>query len=132
MRIFLLYVLIIYCFTFGILGREIGGMPFGTLIEGIMLVLWIVVLVTTPKDDWKAVNSDLFFVFLFWFLVSIVEVVNPGSSTRGWLQEIRSAALYPFLMIPLGFLIFKENKHLDTFLIIVVAFSTLASLNGIK
>ncbi len=132
MRTILLYILIVYCFVFGILGREIGGFPFGILIEGIILLLWIVVIITTPKEYWKSVKSTLFYLFLFWFLYSVLQVINPGASARGWLQEIRSTALYPFLIIPLGLLIFRENKHLDTFLVLIIALSAFASLNGIK
>ncbi|RYF20542.1 MAG: O-antigen ligase domain-containing protein [Flavobacteriales bacterium] len=132
MRTALLYVLIIYCFTFGILAREIGGMPYGILIEVIMLILWVVVIATVPKEHWQSVNTDLVYLLLFWFIYSVLQVINPGASPRGWLQEIRSTALYPFLMVPLGFLIFRENKHLDTFLILIIALSTLASLNGVK
>lgn len=132
MRTYLLYALVIYCFIFGILGREIGGMPYGTLIEGIALITWISVIISTPKDHWKSLNTDLVYLFLFWLFISICQVVNPGASFTGWMQEIRSAALYPCLIVPLGFLIFRENKDLDIFLIIIIAFSTLAAINGIK
>lgn len=132
MRNFLLYSLVIYCFTFGILGREVGGAPFGTLIDGLIILLWIVAIITSPKENWKGVGNDVFYLFLIWFIISIVEVINPGASAFGWLEEIRSAAFYPFLLVPLGFLIIRENKQLDIFLIIIVACSTLASLNGLK
>ncbi len=132
MKTILLYVLIIYCFTFGILGREIGGLPYGVLIEAIIVILWIVVVATTPKEYWKSIKTELFYLFLFWFIYSIFQVLNPGSSTRGWFQEIRSTALYPFLIIPLGLLVFRENKHLDGFLVLIIVLSALASLNGIK
>jgi O-antigen ligase len=132
MRNFLLYTLIVYCFTIGIFGREIGKLPYGVFIEGIIVLLWIVVFASLPKEYWKSANNDLVYLFLIWFIISLLEVVNPGSSTMGWLTEIRSSALYPILIIPLGFLIFRTNKQLDTFLILIVILSTLASLNGIK
>jgi len=132
MRTFLLYVLIIYCFTFGILGREVGGIPYGTLIEGFIFIIWIVVLITTPKDYWKSINNELILLLLIWLIISLVEVVNPGASLMGWLMEIRSAAIYPLMIASLGFLIFRENKHLDTFIVIILVFSSLAAINGIK
>jgi O-antigen ligase len=132
MKNFLLYFLVVYCFTFGILGREIGGMSYGILIEVFIVILWITVLVSAPREDWKGAGGDLFFLFLIWFIISIVEVINPGASLDGWFQEIRSAALYPFLIIPLGFVIFKNNRQLDVFLIIIIGMSTIAAINGIK
>ncbi|WP_231490814.1 O-antigen ligase family protein [Pedobacter sp. Leaf170] len=132
MRTALLYILIAFCFTFGILSREIGGLPYGIFIEILLLLTWIVVMATTPKQDWQGANKDVVYLLMFWFIYSIIQVINPGASPRGWLQEIRSTALYPFLIVPLGFLIFKENKHLDTFLILIIVFSTLASINGVK
>ncbi|MFC3362951.1 O-antigen ligase family protein [Pedobacter fastidiosus] len=69
---------------------------------------------------------------MFWLVISILEVANPGASVMGWLQEIRSAALYPILIISVGFLILRENKNLDTFLVIIIAASVLASINGVK
>lgn len=132
MRTALLYILIVFCFTFGILSREIGGLPYGILIEVLLLITWIVVIITVPKDHWRSANRDIVYLLIFWFIYSVIQVINPGASPRGWLQEIRSTALYPFLMVPLGFLIFRENKHLDSFLVLIIVLSTLASLNGIK
>lgn len=132
MRNFLIFFLIAYCFLFSVLAREIGRFPYGTLIEGIILVTWLVVLIRTPGEYWKDLNSVLFYLLLFWFLISLAEVVNPGSKFMAWLQEVRSAALYPFLMVPLGFLILRENKHLDIFLILIIALSSIGAINGIK
>jgi hypothetical protein len=128
----LLYALVFYCFLFGILGREVGGFSYGLLIEGILLISWIAAFVKTPREDWASLKSELFFLFIIWFFISVAEVMNPGASVMGWLMEIRSVALYPVLVIPLGLLVFKENRHLDVFLLIVIACSTLAALNGIK
>ncbi|MDN3585406.1 O-antigen ligase family protein [Pedobacter aquatilis] len=132
MRNFLLYALIVYCFTFGILGREIGGIPYGTLIEGLIVVIWISIIISAPKEHWSALNSDIVFLFLLWFIISLLQVVNPGASLMGWLMEIRSAALYPLMIVSLGFIIFRENKQLDTFIIIIIVFSSLAAINGVK
>lgn len=132
MRNTLIYFLIFYCFTFIILGREIGGFPYGVIIEGVILILLVAVLIRTPKGEWTSLNNSLFYLLLLWLVVSILEVVNPGSNVLGWVAEIRTTAFYPFMMVMLGFLVFKTNKSLDIFLILVIACSTLASLNGIK
>lgn len=132
MRAFLLYFLIFYCFTFIILGREIGGFPFGVVIEGVIFITMIAAIFKADRDQWKSLNNSFFYLLLLWLFVSILEVLNPGSNTLAWVAEIRTTAFYPFMILTLGFLIFNSNRSLDIFLILVIACSTLASLNGIK
>ena len=132
MQRILLFTLLVYCFIFGFFGREVGGLPYGTLIEVFIILILIATLMQNPGSDWKKTNTDLFYVLLFWFVVSLLEVFNPGAAFMGWLNEIRTAALYPLVMVALGLVVFKNKRDLDVFLILVIAFSTLASLNGIK
>jgi hypothetical protein len=132
MRIVLIFTLLVYCFIFGILDREIGGFQYGLLIEGLILVALVAVLVKTSSKEYSEIDKDLFYLLLLWFVISLLEAFNPGASVMGWVSEIRSTALYPFLIVMLGFLIFKENRHLDIFLVIIIGLSTLASINGIK
>lgn len=128
-----LIVLIIYCFIFGILAREVGGVPYGIGIEVFLLVLWIAVIIQHRNYDWKRINNPLTKLMLVWFIISFIEVINPaGASVRGWLQEIRSTALFPVLAIPLAFLLFDSEKKLNIFLILIIGLSFLATLNGIK
>src|SRR5690606_34966785 len=55
-----------------------------------------------------------------------------GASVRGWIQEIRSAAIYPCMAVIIGLLAFRKNKDLTVFLIAILLLSLLATLNGIK
>lgn len=132
MRRILLYVLLSYCFLLGILGREIGHFQYGILIEGLILLTWVAVGIEAKKDAFGRLNSDVFYLFLIWFVISVLEVINPGSSFIGWLAEIRTTAFYPLMVVGLSLIIFEEIKDLDLFLIIIIALSTLACLNGIK
>lgn len=129
-----LYVLVSYCFLFPILAREIGGpLPYGTLIEAFIGFSFIVAMIRIPLDEWKVIQGDLFYVILIWFIISVLEIANPaGAAVMGWLQEIRSAALYPVLIIPITYLFFNTNKDLDTFLKLIIILSLLACINGIK
>lgn len=128
-----LYILIAYCFLYGIFAREIGGLPYGTLIEVFIGFSYIVALIKIPVKEWKVVQNDLFYLLLIWFTISVLEVINPaGASVMGWLQEIRSAAMYPLLIIPITYIFFNTNKDLNNFLKLILALSLLASLNGIK
>lgn len=128
----LLFVFVAYSFLFGILGREVGGFPYGLVFEGLILVIWIAVLKESTKEDYDKINSDLFYLFFLWFLISVLQVLNPGSSLLGWLAEIRTTAFYPLMIVALGLLIFRGHKDLDIFLILLVGLSTLAGINGIK
>lgn len=129
-----MYVLISYCFLFPIVAREIGGpLPYGTLIEVFIGFSFIVAMIKVPIEQWGVIKGDLFYILLFWFALSVLEIANPaGAAVMGWLQEIRSAALYPFLIIPLCYLFFNTNRDLDNFLKLTIFFSVLAALNGIK
>lgn len=129
-----IYVVLVYCFTFGILNREIGGdLPYGTLIEVFIGLAYIYALIKIPVEKWKVVKTDLFYILLFWFLISVIEVANPaGASVMGWLQEIRASALHLVLLVPLGYLFFDSERDLNTFIKVIIFFSLLAALNGIK
>jgi len=132
MRRFLLFALIFYCFTFIIISREIGGFPVGVGVEAFIIILLLAVIIKTPKDEWKSINNSFVYALLIWFVLSILEVVNPGSNTLAWVAEIRTTAFYPLMLTVIGFLIFKSNRSLDVFIILVLVLSSLAAINGIK
>ncbi|KQS32297.1 O-antigen ligase family protein [Pedobacter sp. Leaf194] len=130
----ILYIALVYCFIYWLLARELAiNFPVGILIEVLFLLAFIVAIFTLPKANWKNLNNDLFYLFLFWFVLSLLEVANPaGANVMGWLKEIRSAAEYPMLIVMLYFIIFTTNKDLNNFLIIIVVLSTIAALDGVK
>lgn len=132
MKRFLYFFLIAYCFFLFLVSREIGGLPYGLIIDISFVLILITALATTPKEDWNGLNVSLFYTLLLWLLVSLFEGFNPGSSSLGWINEIRSTAIYPFVAVLLGLVIFRTRRDLDLFLILVMVCSTLASLNGIK
>ena len=124
---------IVYCFTFFILVREVDGLPFGAGIEILLFLTWIATWVQFRRYDWSLLKSDLVYLTLIWFVISVLEIANPaGASVMGWLQEIRTSALYPILFVPLAFLFFNTNKHLNLFLKLVVAFSLIALVYGLR
>ncbi|WP_443939070.1 O-antigen ligase family protein [Pedobacter sp. MW01-1-1] len=98
-----------------------------------MGLTFFIAIITVPKQNWANLKTDVFYLFLFWFILSLLEVVNPaGANVIGWLKEIRAAAEYPLLILMLTFLLFNTKKDLDNFLFIVVLLSTIAALDGIK
>jgi len=128
-----LIITIAYCFLMGILDREIGGLPYGMGIEVFLLLTWLSVWYHADKFGFKVLNNDLIWLTVVWFVISVLELFNlAGASPRGWLQEIRSTALYPMLITPLGVLLINTNKRLNIFIILIFSLSFLATLNGIK
>jgi len=129
-----LYVLIAYCFLFPILARESQvEFPLGTLIEVFLFFSFIVAMLKIPLEEWKIVQNDLFYILLGWLILSILEIANPaGAAVLGWLQEIRSAAVYPVLIVVITYLLFNTNRDLNNFLKLTIGLSLLAALNGIK
>lgn len=124
---------IIYSFLFFILVREAGGVPFGIGIEILCLLTWMATSIHYKQYDWSLLNNDLFYLLLAWLIISVLEVFNPaGASVMGWLQEIRSSAVYPVLFVSLAFLFFNTNKDLNKFLILIIALSLIATLNGLR
>lgn len=127
------FTVIVYCFTLGFLGREVGGLPYGMGIELFLILTWISALIHYNKVEWLSIRTDLSLLFLIWFIISLMEVINPaGASVRGWLQEIRGVALYPILIIPLSFVIFRKKGDVDVFIKLILFMAFIAALNGIK
>ena len=127
-----LFFLLGYCFLYALIAREIGGVPVGVFVEVFLVITLIFTLFQAKISDWKNLNSDLFSLILFWFVISLLEVINPNAAFLGWLNEIRTTALYPLLMVMLGLVVFNTKKDLDVFFILTIGLSTLASLNVLK
>src|SRR5690606_14222070 len=99
-----------YCFVFLLIARESGiDFPYGYLVEVLYIIIWIAIVFNTRKGDWVRIQNDICLLFLLRFLVSVLELINPaGADPRGWLHEIRSSGLDSFLLVPAGFLIFRN------------------------
>lgn len=122
-----------YCFLLAIFSRELPVyFPFGYLVEVLYAVLWVALLIKISNKDWKLLRNDLFLLFFLWFIVSVFQIINPGSSVRGWISEIRTSGLDSFLLVPAGFLIFKTLSHLNYFLILTILLSLFGAFWGIK
>ncbi len=129
-----LYVLIGYCFLFGIFGREFpSSIPYGMGIEAFAILAWLAVFVNNRNYDWNSLNNVVC-QFVMWSMVaSILQLFNPhAGSFMGWAHEVRGVALYPLLVVPLFFLLVKDKKDMNGFLWLILFFSLLAALNGIK
>ena len=132
MQRFLIFFLVSYCFLFFIIAREVGGLPIGLFIDSLFFIILLTAIFSSSTEDWRSLHVDIFYLLLLWLIISLLEGFNPGSSTEGWINEIRSTAIYPFFAVMLGLIIFKTQKDLDVAIILFIGLSTLASLNGLK
>lgn len=128
------YYLLAFCFLLHFFAREIGGdIPYGLGVEALLVITLLILVLRSNQADWQRVNSILTWLMAIWLFISIVEIANPeGASVRGWFQEVRTAAIYPFLIVLVGFLAFRKPADLNVFLVFILVFSFLAALNGIK
>lgn len=125
---------IVYCFSIMMLGRHIPGLQVGLAIDGILVLTWLSVAFHRSEPfNWPRVQNSFCLLALAWFIINLLEIANPaGSSPLGWLYEMRSITLYWFLTVPLCFIIFNRHQDLRLFLILIIAFSALGALYGIK
>lgn len=123
---------IFYSFLSGFIGGLIGGVPSGVF-EALLIVTWCSAIFAYSGDEWKSIKNDFSILIFIWFVISLLQVANPeGASLEGWMAEIRTVALYPLLIIPLGFLMVKTNKNLNQVLILFLVLALIACFNGIK
>jgi hypothetical protein len=129
------YILfIVYCFVVPGLSRHIDGPQFGLGQDGMLVLTWLgVVFHRGNKFRYRHLNTDLVWLSVVWFIVTVLEIINPERpSILGWFYEMRSATLYWVLSIPLGFLVFNKKSDVDLFLNIIIIISFLGALYGIK
>jgi len=128
------YSVIIFCFTHQILIREIGGFPYGIGVDLLLAVTCLAVAFGGSKENnWKNIKSDICILTFIWFAYNLLEFVNPaGASIAGAIQEMRTSALYWLLTVPACMVFFNRKKDLNAFLFLVLAFSLIAAVNGIK
>ncbi|WP_316814895.1 O-antigen ligase family protein [Pedobacter nyackensis] len=131
---FLLFLVLIYSFTIQFVVRQFDlKIPSDIISISLPFFGLMLAAIRSSNQDWPALKSDLCYIILGWFVFCILEVFNPeGASFDGWVREIVPVALIPFLIVSLSLLAINNKKDLNIFLIIVVGFSTLAALYGVK
>ena len=126
---------IVYCFLVMTICRHIKGVPFGLGIDGLLIILWLAIFFHRSKKvaDWSRVSNDLCRMAVAWFVINILEIGNPaGASILGWYYEMRGTTLYWFLSVPLVMMLFYRLRDLRLFLILVLFFSAVGAVYGIK
>jgi hypothetical protein len=124
---------LVYCFLL-FLTRELGGtLPYGMAVDGLLIMTWIAAAFQYDRFNWDNIKIDLCLLGLVWLSITVLQIANPaGASLAGWFQEMRSAALYWFLTVPLALLIFNRKEDLNLFLFLIIGLSILGTINGLK
>lgn len=125
---------IVFCFVLPIIGRELMiDIPWGIGLEIILILTLVVTLFSKYRTNWADANNDMVKLVVMWFVISVLQVANPsGASVVGWANEIRGTALNMLLVIPLACAVMQRKRYLDVFLYIVIGWSVIGALNGIK
>ncbi|MEC3879898.1 O-antigen ligase family protein [Parapedobacter sp. 10938] len=125
---------VIYCFILPIIGREsMIFIPWGIGLEIILILTLVVTFFNKHRTNWADANNDMVKLVVMWFGISVLQIANPsGASVVGWVNEIRGTALNMLLIVPLGCAVMQRKRYLDLFLYIVIAWSVIGALNGIK
>lgn len=129
-----LFITLAFCFMVTMITRELRlTIQLGIGLEILLCLTWLAAFLNKAKSNWANAKSDVVALVVVWFVISVFEIVNPTApSLMGWVHEVRNTALNLLLVIPLTMILFTEKRYLDVFLKIIIAFSFLAALNGIK
>ncbi len=125
---------LLYGFFMPTIGKHIPGLQVGLLVDGLMVITWLAIFFyRTHKFRFRHLNNNLVWLAVFWMGLTVLQIANPSRpSIQGWFQEMRSAALYWFLMTPLTILIMKKKSDMTLFLNIIIIISLIGALYGIK
>ncbi|QTN39553.1 O-antigen ligase domain-containing protein [Cryomorphaceae bacterium] len=129
-----LYGVLIFSFFVGFLNRLIPGVPFGLMVDAILVLTGIGIIFffwqKAPTKYWK---SPVVWGFVGWMAMIILQLANPIASSRvAWFYAMRGMALYPVLTILLGMLVLRSPKDISRFLFIWMTLSFLGALYGVK
>ncbi|MGV3762435.1 O-antigen ligase family protein [Parapedobacter sp.] len=123
-----------YCFILPIIGRELMiEIPWGVGLEIILILTLVITFFNKHRTNWADANNDMVKLVVIWFVISVLQIANPsGASIVGWANEIRGTALNMLLIVPLGCVVMQRKRYLDIFFYIVIGWSVIGGLNGIK
>jgi len=126
--------LLVFSFVAIGLTRYIRGVPLGLGIDGLLVLSFIAVIFKNFNKslDFSQINRTIVYLLFFWFAYSVLEIFNPQALSReAWFYAMRGVSLYPLLLVPLGFLLFKRLRYLYLFLYIWGVFTILGTLKGL-
>ncbi|MDX5421011.1 MAG: O-antigen ligase family protein [Hymenobacteraceae bacterium] len=113
--------------------REIANLPLSFAFEGLLILTWAAAVLHNSKQyDWSLLKNDLTLLGLVWFGITLLQLFNPEArSVLAWVVDSRYPLMW-LLLVPLCLVMFNKNRDLNLFLWLIIGFSVLAALNGIK
>jgi hypothetical protein len=131
----LMHVIIAMGFLISVLGRYLpGGIPFGLTVDGLLVLIFIILAfdknVSYDKD---ATFNPLTLALLAWFLLTLLEVVNPLARSKvAWFYAMRGLSFYPVMLAIMTIYVFNKKAYLKQFLLIWAGFELVGTLWGMK
>jgi hypothetical protein len=119
-------------FSAGI-ARYVDG-PWGLALDGFLVIGWLAILfLKFRKTDWSPLRNDIMVLALVWYLLVMLEIVNPESNgLECWFYAMRGNGFYQLLSFGLVFMMYRTIKHLDSFLKWMVVLSVIGTLWGFR
>lgn len=109
------------------------SIPYGLMIDGILVLTLVGTLFNAKRSDIKKLNNPMVWLVVIWAAYTFLQVVNPEARSRvAWFYAVRGVSLYWVLALPMMFIWLRERKDLETFIKIWIGWSLLAAAVGFK
>lgn len=106
--------------------------PTGLLVDGLLAVGVVIILFQRSTEE-EGPSAWLPVLFAGWMGLTILELANPvGAHPVAWFYAMRGVALYPLLLVVIGYFLKPGEPFLQRFLLIWAVMSVLGSLWGLK
>lgn len=129
-----LYTSMILSFAIPVLNRFVYNIPYGFVVELILLLVYIILFFKHFKSlDFSYAKNDITLALGVWMIYILLQIGNPWAlSVTAWAFAMRGIALFQFLVIPLAFIFLTTKKDLKVFLYIYFALSIIGIIWGAK
>ncbi len=105
----------------------------GLLIDIFLFIGWLAILFQVKKKDWSPLNNDIMIVTTVWFSFVFLEIINPESNgPECWFYAMRGDGFYQLLSFGLTFMLYRERKHMDSFLKLATWLSIAGTFWGLR
>lgn len=129
-----IYASMLVSFLIPSLNRFIYSLPYGFVVEIILVVVYIILFFKHFKKlDFRYAKNDIVALIAIWMLYIVLQIGNPwAQSIAAWAYAMRGIALIQFLLIPLAFVLFQEKKDLMQFMSFYFLLSAMGIVWGAK
>ncbi|MCF8255507.1 MAG: O-antigen ligase family protein [Bacteroidia bacterium] len=110
-----------------------GEIPWGLVIDGLLILTVIATIFKVSKEDSKRMNNPIFFITLVWFIYTMLMVANPEArSKEAWFYAVRGLSMYSMEMIPLILILMNKKEDLDQLIRLWFIWSFTSAMYGFK